>query len=300
MLENDITPIFADIDSNGNLDLENLERYLREDTIAVCSVDYAGRSVDMAKFYAFAKKHNLIWISDSSHAFGALDCGRKVGSVADMTIFSFHAVKPMTTCEGGALVCNNALFDRVSRLVCSHGIVKNTPYNHDCITTGFNFRLNELSAALGIAQMYRIENFILKREKIARFYTQYFKDNPYFSMLELPNLNIDVTPRYIVDNPHISLSTHHLFPVFLTPKLAEKKEDIANALAAQNIGVQVHYKPIYNFSLYKKLGFTPDKPLDKAEEFYKMELSLPCAHSTSPTQSKKIADIIMQTFAKFV
>ncbi|WP_304149782.1 DegT/DnrJ/EryC1/StrS family aminotransferase [Helicobacter bilis] len=281
MLANNITPIFADIDSNGNLDLSNLESLLREDTIAICSVDYAGNSVDMKGFSEFAKKHNLIWISDSSHAFGASYDNDKVGSKADMSIFSFHAVKPFTTCEGGALVSNDDFFARIASLVCSHGIIKHTPYNHDCITLGFNFRLHEISASLGISQLKRLESFLAKRKEIALFYDSYFKDSPYCKTLNIKDC---------------VKSTYHLYPLLLEDSLATKKEEIANTLATYNIGVQVHYKPIYNFTSYKHLG-SPKLP--NAESFYKKELSIPCHQNMTLQEAKMTADYISKTFEDY-
>lgn len=277
MLANNIVPIFADIDCNGNLSLSNLESLLRDDTIAICSVDYAGNSVDMRAFQEFANKHNLLWISDSSHAFGASYNCEMVGSLASMSIFSFHAVKPLTTCEGGALVCNSDFFANIARLVCSHGIIKYTQYNHDCITLGFNFRLNEISASLGISQLKRLESFLLRRKEIAHFYDNYFYDNPHCKTLQIPQ-NIK--------------STYHLYPLLLQPTLAAKKELIIDSLLRQNIGVQVHYKPIYNFQSYKYLQ-SPILP--NAESFYNSQLSIPCHQNMQLEQAKIIADSIMQT-----
>lgn len=278
MLANNITPIFADIDKNGNLELSGLESLLHEDTIAVCSVDYAGNSVNMYAFKEFARKHNILWISDSSHAFGATYDNKKVGSLADMSIFSFHAVKPFTTCEGGALVCNDDFFANIASLVCSHGIIKHTPYNHDCIMLGFNFRLHEVSASLGISQLKRLDSFLAKRQEIASFYDNYFKNNPHCKTL------------HIEDSVK---STYHLYPLLLESHLIAKKEEIANTLAKHNIGVQVHYKPIYNFKAYKYLQ---NPPLPNAESFYSKELSIPCHQNMTLQETRIIADRIMETF----
>lgn len=277
MIANDIVPIFADVDDSGNLSLSNLESFLRDDTVAICSVDYAGNSVDMDAFQKFSKKHNLLWISDSSHAFGARYKGEKVGSRADISIFSFHAVKPLTTCEGGVLVCDSDFFANIARLVCSHGIVKHTAYNHDCITLGFNFRLNEVSASLGISQLKRLESFLSKRREIANFYDNYFQNNPHCKTIHIPQT---------------TKSTYHLYPLLLQPPLASKKEEIIDNLTRQNIGVQVHYKPIYNFKAYKHLCCPS---LKNAESFYKSELSIPCHQNMTLKQAKIIADCIMQT-----
>ncbi|RDU65266.1 hypothetical protein CQA53_06740 [Helicobacter didelphidarum] len=281
MLENDITPIFGDICMDGNLKLEGLESLLRDDTVAICSVDYAGNSVDMEAFREFATKHNLLWISDSSHAFGGSFNGKKAGTLADIGIFSFHAVKSITTCEGGALVSENAFFAHIASLICSHGIVKKTLYNHDCITLGFNFRLNEIGARLGLSQLQRIESFLTKREEIARFYDKYFKDNPYF-----------FTPK----NHSSVISTRHLYPLLLDSSLTCKKEAIANELVQNHVGVQVHYKPIYNFSLYQPFNYPI---LRNAEDFYHAELSIPCHQNMTIGIAKKVADTILSVFEKY-
>ncbi len=281
MLANNIVPIFADIAMDGNIELHGLESLLREDTIAICSVDYAGNSVNMRAFQAFAKKHNLLWIADSSHAFGASYANEKVGTLADMSIFSFHAVKPFTTCEGGALMCNNDFFAHLASLVCSHGIIKHTAYNHDCVTLGFNFRLHEVSASLGLSQLKRLESFLAKRKEIAKFYDSYFHDNPYCSVLTIPQ---EVK------------STYHLYPLLLHPSLFTQKADIINTLIQHNIGVQVHYKPIYNFQAYKHLQ---SPTLNNAEKFYHAELSIPCHQNMALHQAQVVADIIMRTLESY-
>lgn len=278
MLAHGITPIFADISMNGNLKLEGIESLLREDTIAICSVDYGGNSVDMQAFSEFAKAHKILWISDSSHAFGAKYRGEMVGSKADMSIFSFHAVKPITTCEGGALVCNNDFFDKIARLVCSHGIEKKSLYNHECTMLGFNFRMNEIGASLGLSQLKKIESFLQIRQEIANFYNEYFKDNPYF---------------YPLKHDVLAQSTHHLYPILLDPRFICMKESIANDLVRKNIGVQVHYKPIYNFKLYQQFGYPI---LRNAEDFYHAELSIPCHQHINLALAKIIADEILRSF----
>lgn len=341
MLTNDITPIFVDINMNGNINEAKIESALREDTLAICSVDYAGNSVNVDILRALANKHNLLFISDSSHAFGATFKGARVGSAADVSIFSFHAVKPIATCEGGALVTNSNFFSKVASLVCSHGVVKKSLYNYDCIMTGFNFRLNELSAALGISQMKRLESFIARREEIARFYDEYFKGNPYFFTIDSMNIdsinvgknetlrqNLDskdskeciesthLDSKVSMESKHLdskifmeskldsktdsikvakTQSTRHLYPLLLDPKYVCKKETIANELNAQNVGVQVHYKPIYNFSLYQKFNYPL---LRNAEDFYHAELSIPCHQNMTLDTARRCADIILSAFKK--
>ncbi|STQ86958.1 hypothetical protein LS73_006520 [Helicobacter muridarum] len=286
MLANNILPIFADITMDGNINPKKLESCIREDTIAICSVDYGGKSVDRVELREFANRNKILWISDSSHSFGAEFNNKKIASnnneEADMCIFSFHAVKPITTCEGGALTTNNKIFANNARLICSHGMIKKNHYNHDCLKLGFNFRMNELSAALGISQLDRLELFIAKREEIARFYDDYFKNNPYF---------------YTPSIESYKKSSRHLYPVLLDPKYLCNKESIIQELLSQNVGVQVHYKPIYHFTLYQELPISYTL-LRNAEDFWRAELSLPCHQNMDIALAKNIADIILRTFKK--
>lgn len=286
MLANHITPIFADITPSGHLDAKSVREILtshphKAHIKILVSMDYGGASIDCEQMRQLAQEFDLIWVSDSSHAFGASYRGQKLGSQADVSIFSFHAIKPITTAEGGALVTNHEEIYTYAQPLISHGIIKGKAWEYDCLDCGFNFRMHELSAALGLSQIHRIESFIAKREEIAQFYHQYFANNPFFSLL-----------------PHSQdQSTHHLYPIFLHPPLWQHKRSIFENLHAHGVGVQVHYIPIYSFSLYKqRFGVMS---LENAQRFYNAELSIPCAQSMDREDAKKVGDIILDVLDSY-
>lgn len=281
MLANDITPIFADITPSGHLDPKSVREILtthphKQHIKLLVSMDYGGQSIDCTHMRELAQEFDLFWVSDSSHAFGASFQGSKVGSQADMTIFSFHAIKPITTAEGGALVTNNeVLFTHAKRLV-SHGILKGDAWEYDCLECGFNFRMHELSAALGLSQLPKLQSFITKRTQIAQFYQQYFRNNPFFTILPQAT----------------DIHTYHLYPIFLHEQFWDCKKRIFADLHKRGIGVQVHYIPIYSFSLYKqKFG---EIHLQNAQRFYNAELSIPCAQSMNLDDAKHVGEIILK------
>ena len=287
LLANNIFPIFADVLPNGSINPKEVRNILqthkfRESVSLLVSVDYAGLSVECEELQAIAEEYNLLWISDSSHAFGARYKGKRVGALALASVFSFHAIKPITTAEGGALLTNDKeLYESACR-VSNHGITKTKAWNCDCTEVGFNFRMNELSAALGLSQLRKLEAFITRRNEIASFYDTYFAKNDFFSTLSCPQ---DMT------------STRHLYPILLYPYLWCAKEDIFNQLHSRGVGVQVHYKPIYQFSLYKK--HFGEMGLKNADEFYLSELSIPCTQTMELKDAKIVASIVLEVLESF-
>lgn len=279
LLENGAKPIFCDIKSDGNINESKIESLITPHTKAIVSVDYAGKSVEVEAIKEIARKHNLAFISDSSHSFGGEYKGEKIGTFADSTIFSFHALKPITTAEGGALATNSEEIYAQAKLIRSHGVVKKTLWNSEVQSSGFNFRLSDIASALGRSQLKKIDSFIAQREKIAKFYDEVFEGNPYFSTLSIP--------------PYIK-STRHLYPILLSQNLWCSKEDIFIDLQNAGLGVQVHYKPIHLYSLY-----SPHAPLYNAENFYKAELSIPCHQKMSLQDAKECSEIILEILSKY-
>lgn len=282
MLQWGIKPIFCDIKDDGNIDEKALESLLQTHNKksyikAIVSVDYGGKSVEIESLRALAQKHHLLLFSDSSHSFGGSYNKVPIGSLADATIFSFHALKPITTAEGGALLTNDEQLAHYARLLLSHGVEKQSLWHYDCSLVGANFRLNELGATLGLSQLKKIDRFIAHRHQIALFYDDTFKGNAHFQTIPIDS--------------HI-ISSHHLYPILLSSHLHSHKESIFQALQEQGLGVQVHYKPIYQFSLYKKLF--GELSLPKTEHFYRSTLSIPCHQDLSMAQAKEIADIVRE------
>lgn len=277
-----ITPIFCDVKDDGNIDEKALAKILathqkREHIKAIVSVDYAGKSVEYEALQNLAKEYNLLLFADSSHAFGGSYHNKPIGSLANASIFSFHALKPITTAEGGALVTDDEELAHYVRLLLSHGVEKKRLWNYDCLLAGMNFRLSELGAALGLSQLKKLESFIESRHKIARFYDGFFANNPHFGTIAIPE-SIQ--------------STHHLYPILLYPHLWCKKEQIFESMQEQGLGVQVHYKPIYQFSLYR--GIFGEVRCENAEKFYLAEISIPCHQGLSLKEAENIAKIVTQ------
>ena len=275
-------PIFCDITMDGNIDESLIEDLITPNTKVIVPVDFAGKPVAIKKINEIAKKHNLLIIEDASHALGSDISHQRVGSFADMTIFSFHAIKPVTTGEGGAVVTNNEEFAAQLKLFRSHGIVKKQLWNSDMVSLGHNFRLTEFAAALGLSQLHKLDRFINVREHIARYYDERFENHPLFSTIIIP------------DNEQ---SARHLYPLLLSPALHCAKEDIFSELQSRGLGVQVHYKPIYQNSFYKeRFG---EQRLPNTELFYKSELSIPCHQKMSLEDAKMVADILLEVIEKY-
>ncbi|WP_120944231.1 UDP-4-amino-4,6-dideoxy-N-acetyl-beta-L-altrosamine transaminase [Helicobacter labacensis] len=281
------TPLFCDIGVDGNLNPALLEETYhthaqRERIKAVVSVDYGGRSVEVQAIKEFCARYGLYFISDSSHALGGSYRGQKIGSLADATIFSLHAIKPITTAEGGLITTHDSALYHKLRLLRAHG-VENRGFDVEVRHYGYNFRMNELQGALGLSQLPKLDAFIAVREEIARFYDRTFANNPYF------------TPLHTSLPPHIT-SSNHLYPLLLHPSLWEKKHALLQALLEAQIGVQVHYKPIHTFKLYQERLGLLDFP--KAKDFYQATLSLPCHQKMTLALAQYSADTLLELCAR--
>ena len=275
-------PIWCDIKLDGNINEKLIEVLITPKTKAIVAIDFAGKPVEIERLKNTAKKHNLLLIEDASHAFGSSVEGKKVGSFSDMSIFSFHAIKPITTGEGGCVVTDDAAFAEKLRLFRSHGIVKKELWNSDMVSLGHNFRLTEFAAALGNSQLKRIDESITKREAIATYYEQRFLGHKLFTSIKLaPN----------------TISSRHLYPILLLPSLHCVKEEIFRALQEKGLGVQVHYKPIYQNSFYKEqFG---ELRLDVCEDFYRSELSIPCHQEMSLEDAAFVAETLLEVLEAY-
>lgn len=264
------TTIFVDIDSKTyNIDVNKIEDKITSRTKAIIPVDFTGQAVDMDKLKELADKYNLLIIEDAAHALGSEYKGKKIGTLADMTAFSFHPVKPITTAEGGMVVTNNKkLYERL-KLFRTHGITRDEkamtknegPWYYEQVDLGYNYRITDLQCALGISQMSKIDAFINRRREIVNQYNTAFKDLSEF-----------------IDTPYeaeYSNSGWHLYIIKLKlDKLNITRKEIFEALKAENIGVNVHYIPVYLHPYYEKLGY--EKGLcPEAEKLYESIITIP-------------------------
>ncbi|MFP6297145.1 UDP-4-amino-4,6-dideoxy-N-acetyl-beta-L-altrosamine transaminase [Helicobacter pylori] len=282
LLESGYKPVFAGIKNDGNIDELALEKLINEKTKAIVSVDYAGKSVEAGSIQKLCKKHSLSFLSDSSHALGSEYQNKKVGGFALASVFSFHAIKPITTAEGGAVVTNNSELHEKMKLFRSHGMLKKDFFEGEVKSIGHNFRLNEIQSALGLSQLKKAPFLMQKREEAALVYDRIFKDNPYFTPLH-PLLK--------------DKSSNHLYPILMRQKFFTCKKLILENLHKRGILAQVHYKPIYQYQLYQQLFNTA--PLKSAEDFYRAEISLPCHANLNLESVQNIAHGVLKTFESF-
>ncbi len=279
LLESGYKPVFAEIKNDGNIDELALEKLINKKTKAIVSVDYAGKSVEIGSIQKLCKRHSLSFLSDSSHALGSEYQNKKVGGFALASVFSFHAIKPITTAEGGAVVTNDGELYEKMKWFRSHGMLKKDFFEGEVKSIGHNFRLNEIQSALGLSQLKKAPLLMQKREEIALVYDRIFKDNPYFTPLH-PLLK--------------DKSSNHLYPILMRQKFFTCKKLILENLHKRGILAQVHYKPIYQYQLYQQLFNTA--PLKSAEDFYRAEISLPCHANLDLESVQNIAHGVLKTF----
>ena len=262
-------PVFADIDDHGNLDPIDAEKKITKKTKLIAVVDYAGLPANLSAFRRLANKHNVVLVEDACQALGASYRGKKVGSLCDLTVFSFHPVKSITTGEGGAVVTDNAEYYRALLSFRTHGITKEQmvrkgtedgDWYYEMRMLGYNYRLTDIQAALGISQLNKLDRFVRARKKLAARYTKALKK--FSDYLILPKEAVGTT------------SAWHLYPVRLNGVLAQKRKEIFQHLRAAGIGVQVHHIPVYLHPYYQKLGYAKGL-CPRAEKFYQTEISLP-------------------------
>ncbi|MGL2693559.1 UDP-4-amino-4,6-dideoxy-N-acetyl-beta-L-altrosamine transaminase [Helicobacter pylori] len=282
LLESGYRPVFAEVKNDGNIDELALEKLITKKTKAIVSVDYAGKSVETESIQKLCKKHSLSFLSDSSHALGSEYQNKKVGGFALASVFSFHAIKPITTAEGGAVVTNDSELYEKMKLFRSHGMLKKDFFEGEVKSIGHNFRLNEIQSALGLSQLKKAPLLMQKREEIALVYDRIFKDNPYFTPLH-PLLK--------------DKSSNHLYPILMDQKFFTFKRSILESLHKLGILAQVHYKPIYQYQLYQQLFNTA--PLKSAEDFYNAEISLPCHANLNLESVQNITHGVLKTFEGF-
>ena len=284
------TPVFVDIDPHtGNIDADQIEANITARTRLIVPVHYAGCPADMFKIYHLAQKHGLVVVEDACHALGSTYMGKRTGecAISDMVVFSFHPVKHITTGEGGAVVTNNKEYYTRLQQFKSHGIVRDgfgdeSPgdWYYEMNFLGFNYRMSDIQAALGLSQLSKLDEFVSKRRQIAASYHRAFSGNPYFAI-----------PGDAAD----STSSYHLYPIRLKSRFLSRKKSIFRALRQRGLGVQVHYLPVYRHPYYRGLGFA-DSFAPNAEDFYAREISIPLFPSMTNRQVESSADTLLDVF----
>ena len=275
------TPVFADVrDETLTIDPKEVERRITPRTKVLLPVDYAGQPADLDALLALADRHELIVIEDAAHALGAKYRSRMVGSISHMSVFSFHAVKHLTTGEGGMVTTNNGEFVQRLREVRNHGIDSDArarqadgQWHYEMTTLGFNYRLTDIACALGLAQLPRLPANLARRRAIA---ARYEKALTTVSSLALPIVEADVT------------SAWHLYPVRVDTSI--DRAEVFNALRAEGLGVNVHYIPVHLHPYYRsRFGYRGGEfPI--AETAYGRLISLPMFHGMT---DEDVDDVIL-------
>lgn len=264
------TPVFADIDPRTyNIDPDDIKNKITDRTKAIISVDFTGQAVNLDAIKKIADKHKLMIIEDAAHGIGTEYNGKKIGSIADMTEFSFHPVKHITTGEGGIVTTNNEQLYKKLSLFRTHGISKDKnhyinethgPWYHEQQFLGYNYRITDIQCALGISQLSRIDAFISRRRELVAKYNSYLSD-----------VDGIITPF----EEEYSNSSWHLYVIQLElEKFSVGRKEIFEALLAENIGVNVHYIPVYYHPYYQGLGYKKGL-CPNAEKIYERLITLP-------------------------
>ena len=278
------TPVFADVDPyTYNIDPEDIRKKITDKTKAIIAVHLAGQPCDMDEIHSIAQEHNLIVIEDGAHALGSVYKGKKVGCLSDMTTFSFHPVKPITTGEGGMIMTDNGELYKRLVLFRSHGITRDEsmmtrnegPWFYQQLDLGYNYRITDIQCALGCSQMRKLDKFLKRRRELAERYNNAF--------IECDNI---VTPYQLPDTQ----SGWHLYIVQV--KNHDRKQ-VFETLRDKGIGVNVHYIPVYMHPYYQEHGYK-DVHCANAEEIYSHIISLPLYPGLTDAQQDYVIDTLKQ------
>ena len=276
-------PVFADVSPDTlNLDPDRLAESITPNTRAVLPVDYAGHPADLDPILAMAERHGLTVIEDACHALGAEYQGRRSGSIAHMSVFSFHPVKHLATGEGGMVTTDRADLAESLRRFRNHGISSDARQRHafgqwhyEMVLLGFNYRLTDIACALGLSQLKKLDANLAHRREIAARYSAAFRN---IAGVRVPTVRPDVNPAW------------HLYPIHVNPpQLNTDRAHVFRALRAENIGVNVHYIPVHLHPYYRdRFGYKGGE-YPVAEAAYEQLISLPMFHSMT---DQDVEDVI--------
>ena len=303
------TPVFADIDPDTyNISPVELERKITSRTKAIIPVHYTGQPCDMDAILEIAHKHDLLVIEDGAHALGASYKGKRIGSIADMTCFSFHPVKPVTTGEGGMIVTDNEELYRKLVLYRSHGITRDNDmmqqyenqlrqstdpalqeaadmlrgdvmdpggWYYQQLELGYNYRITDIACALGASQMDKLDRFLERRRQIAGKYDEAFAD--------IPQLKTPWQQEGCQSGWHL----------YMIQTMERSRREVFDGLRQAGIGVNVHYIPVYRHPYYQRNGYAGVHCLN-AEAFYERAVSLPIFPGLTGSQQDYVIEHVIK------
>lgn len=287
------TPVFADVSPDTlNLDPEQIREKITTKTRAILPVDYAGHPADLNAICEIARERDLLVIEDACHALGAELDGRRVGGIADMTVFSFHPVKHITTGEGGMVTTNNPKFAETLRRFRNHGISSEArqrqnlgQWHYEMVLLGYNYRLPDIGCALGIQQLKRLDSNLARRREIAARYAVAFREIPGVTN---PAVRVGALPAW------------HLFPIRLDlSELSVDRAEIFRALRGENIGVNVHYIPVHLHPYYRQQFGYSGGEFPIAEDAYARLISLPMFHAMSDQDVEDVVAAVRKVLSSY-
>jgi UDP-4-amino-4,6-dideoxy-N-acetyl-beta-L-altrosamine transaminase len=276
-------PVFADIDPHTMLmDIDSAEQKITTKTKAIIPVHYGGELCDMNKLVQLAKKHNLEIIQDCAHSLGSeFVNGKKQGEFLGQQIWSFHPVKTITTGEGGAITTNDEqVYKKLLRLR-THGITRDSSqfvneneggWYYEMLDLGYNYRITDFQCALGISQLNKLDRFAKRRKEIVKRYNEAFSELP---------ITVQSTPQW-------SEPTRHLYTIRV-----DNRRKVFDELVSANIGVNVHYLPVYLLPYYQGLGYKRGL-CPNAEEAYNRMISLPLHPQVSNEQLEYVINAVRE------
>lgn len=272
-------PVFCDIRlDNHNIDEGKIEKLVTPQTKAIVPVHFGGHPCDMDKIFSIAKKHDLLVIEDACHALGAKYKNKKIGGIGDMTVFSFHPVKSITTGEGGAILTNDQDFYKKLMHLRTHGITKDSNGFNVMTALGYNYRITDIQTALGISQLKKLDKFVKARQQVFNTYKK-----------ELANVKEVLTPSIIKN----SVSSNHLFVI--RTKDPAKRNTLAEFLKQNSIGVNFHYPAVYSHPYYRENGYQ-NTALKNADLYHSSCITLPLYATLKPDEIKYVCNKIKEFF----
>ena len=290
ILYNSGTPIFADITERGLIDPLEIKKKLTERTQGIIPVHYMGLPCDLEKISRIAKENDLFIIEDACHAIGAKYNDSSIGNCrySDLAVFSFHPVKHITTGEGGMITTNDEELYNSLRLLRSHGITRNPsefktdhtePWYQEMHLLGYNYRMTDIQAALGLSQLSKIDQFIARRREIAKAYINLFEG--FSDYVE------------IIPERENEFHSYHLFVIKLTDP--SKRLELYEFLRKRGIHCQVHYIPVYQHPYYREVGYKKAM-LPNTESFYERIISLPMYPALTDDELEHVLESLRDFF----
>lgn len=284
------TPVFADIDPiTYNIDIEDVRRKITSKTKAIIPVHFAGQPCNLEELHKIAKEYDLIVIEDAAHALGAEYKGKKIGGLSNLTTFSFHPVKHITTAEGGMITTNDKeLYNRLL-MYRSHGITRDEKDMTTCdgswyyqqLVLGYNYRITDIQCALGLSQLNKINLFVEKRKQIADKYNRAFE-----------KCTGIVTPKTLIGCE----SSWHLYVLQIITK---DRKEVFDKLRECNIGVNVHYIPVYTQPYYRNNGYK-NVECKNSEEIYHNMISLPIYYSLTDEEQDYVINSVIDIMGQSI